>query len=250
MKIIAEIGLNHCGSIKRGMKLVVDLINTSVDAITFQVREKEFYDQTHPRKDELPLSFYKEAIEIIHKENKLAGITIAQVEKVEIFNEMRIDFWKTLSWDLNNIDLQNKLQKTNKNVFVSTGVSSMEEILEVSKKLNYIEFIHTQLNYSLEDVNIKAIQTIRELTKKPVAFGLHSKEHKVLYTTLGFEPSALFFYVKDNTDGEHPDDEHAISIIDVEYYCLGLKEISLSIGTGKKQALRNALHPEDDNVSA
>ncbi len=248
MKIIAEIGLNHCGSAKRGQKLLEDLIKTSVDAITFQIRENEFYDQTHPRKNELPLSFYKEAIELIHNEKKLIGLAISQIEKVEIFAEMGIDFWKTLSWDLYNTKLQHLLQKNDKDVFVSTGVSSMEEILKISKKLNKIEFIHTQLNYSLKDINLQAIKTIREETHKPVAYGLHSVEHKVLYTALAFEPSAIFFYVKDDSAGEHPDDEHAISINDVEDYALGLKKLSLSIGDGEKHALSNSLHPKDDNV--
>ena len=249
MKIIAEIGLNHCGSIKRGQKLLEDLIKTSVDAITFQVRENDFYDQTHPRKYELPISFYKEATELIHNEKKLIGLAISQTEKVGTFTEMGIDFWKTLSWDLYNTNLQYLLQKTDKNVFVSTGVSSMEEILKISKVLKNIEFIHTQLNYSLEDINLQAIKTIREVTQRPVAYGLHSEDHRVLYTALGFEPSAIFFYVKDDTGGEHPDDEHAILINDVEDYALGLKKLSLSIGNGEKHALSNTLHPDDDNVS-
>ena len=58
MKIIAEIGLNHCGSEKRAEELLQRLVKTRVDAITFQIREKEFYDHTHPRKYELSNQFF------------------------------------------------------------------------------------------------------------------------------------------------------------------------------------------------
>ena len=63
-------------------------------------------------------------------------------------------------------------------------------------KIENIEFIHTQLDYSLEKVNLKAIKSIRNNTGKPVGFGLHSPEHFILFAAISFEPSILFFYVK------------------------------------------------------
>ena len=60
MKVVAEIGLNHCGSEERCTDLVHDILDTSVDAITFQIREKSFYDHSHPRKRELHDTFYAE----------------------------------------------------------------------------------------------------------------------------------------------------------------------------------------------
>jgi len=248
MKIFAEIGLNHCGSTSRGNNLIDNLVKTSVDGITFQIREKEFYDQTHPRRYELPISFYKEAVKKVHRSNKLFGLSISQIEKVEVFNDIGVNYWKTLSWDLTNNDLQLALQKTKKTVFISTGVSSMEEILNVGELYNNIELIHTQLDYSLRNVNLKAISTIRELTKKNVGFGLHVKEHDILYTAIGFEPSSLFFYVKDESNKEHPDDRHALSIKDVENYASNLRSLSETLGDGKKYSLKNKLHPDDDDI--
>ena len=83
------------------------------------------------------------------------------------------------------------------------------------------------MNDSLEDVNIRAIDTIQKATKKGVAFGLHCQEFKVLYVTLALQPSAIYFYVKDDTDGEHPDDDHAIVINDVDMFTFNLKKLEI-----------------------
>jgi len=248
MKIIAEIGLNHCGSVERANNLVQELNKTSVDTISFQIREKEFYDKTHPRKFPLPISFYESIINQVHINKKELCIAIADSGMVNKLDNIGVDLWKTLSWDLNNYDLHRKLQKTRKDIYVSTGMSSIEEIFEVSKRFNNVIFIHTQLNDLIENANLKAINTIRKITNKPTAFGLHCHEHQLLYCSISFEPSAIFFYVKDETNGEHPDDAHAISISSVEKLILSIKRLEKGIGNGEKKPLLNTMHPEDDSI--
>lgn len=248
MRIIAEIGLNHNGSLDRGLNLVNDLVKTSVDGITFQIRESSFYDRSHPRKHELPISFYREAIQLIHSHDKLAGFALSQIENVDLYNSLSIDFWKSLSWELYNTELLDKLSDTGKIIYVSTGVSNLDEIVDVSNRYENIEFLHTSLDYALENVNLRAIESMRSAAGKPVGFGLHSQFHDVLFASVGFQPSAIFFYVKDNTDGEHPDDEHAISIVDTEKYVSRLKKLSICVGNGEKRKIVNTLHPTDDDI--
>ncbi len=248
MKLIAEIGLNHCGSIDRANTILKELCNTSVDVISFQVRERSFYDNSHPRKVELPLSFYKQATDYVHSNNKLISISIAEYEKISHFDKIGVDEWKVLSWDISNDKLLGELQKTNKKIYVSTGMSSLKEIQLVSKRWKELEFIHTQLNNKIENANLKAINTIRESTGHKVAFGLHCIEHELLYSAIAFEPSAIFFYVKDETDGEHPDDLHAISISHLQDRINLIKKLNNSLGNGVKNAMKNTMHPDDDDI--
>ena len=127
-------------------------------------------------------------------------------------------------------------------------MSDINDIITISNRLNNIEFIHTQLNDSAESTNLKAIKTIKEKTSIDTAFGLHCNKHDVLYLALAFEPSSLFFYVKDNTNGEHPDDEHAIPLNLVDRTVQNIKSLMKSVGDGKKEKLQNFLHPEDDDI--
>ena len=249
MLVIAEIGLNHNGSEERAWGLLESLCSTKVDGITFQIREQEFYDHSHPRKYELSDDFYKKASSYANKHNKIIGIAISDKEKVPFLNKNVTSFWKTLSWDLDNLNLQQKLQATCKTVYASTGLSSMQEIVGVSNQLEDIVLIHTQLNYLLENVNLKAMSTIRANTGKKVAYGLHSEHHEILYMALSFLPAAIFFYVKDLTGQEHPDDDHAIPVDRVELLTERLNCLSNCVGDGAKVAQSNTLHPDDDMVT-
>jgi len=250
MDIIAEIGLNHCGSEERAQNLLQALLNTSVDAVTFQIRELEFYDQTHPRKRQLSDEYYQNAVRLAHKHHKLIGFAIAQPEKVRFLDKIGTNFWKTLSWDLTNEKLLNMLHDTEKKVYVSTGISGMDDIMKVNQKMQNIEFIHTQLTDAVKDVNGRAVETIRQATGREVAFGLHCRDHDVMFVVLGFYPSSIFFYVKDDTEEEHPDDVHALSIGRIDATVSRLKKLMICVGDGSKIPKNNVLHPEDDKVCA
>jgi N,N'-diacetyllegionaminate synthase len=250
VKIIAEIGMNHCGAESRARALLERLVRTRVDVITYQIREKAFYDGSHPRKFELPDELYRDAIQYGHEYGKQVGFAIAQPEKVEILDRYGCDIWKTLSWDLTNVSLQAMLQDTGKKVYASTGISGIDEIIEVSRRFDDLDFIHTQLTEALEDVNLKAIETIRAATGKGVGFGLHCAELKVLYTAVAMKPSVIFFYVKDASGGEHPDDAYAIGIDEVDNFAYNLQQLARSVGDGIKVNRESSTLPDDDPLSA
>jgi sialic acid synthase SpsE len=246
MQIIAEIGLNHCGAEARALGLLNGLARSSIDALTFQIRERAFYDGSHPRKRELSGEFYRAAVRSARAHGKKAGFAISGPEKIGFFDGIGADFWKTLSWDLTNNTLQQALQATGKKVFVSTGMSGLEDIVEASRRYGNADFIHTQLDYDLANVNLRAIETIRAATGRNVAFGLHSTDLNVLHLALAYSPSAIFFYVKDETDGEHPDDLHAVRLGEVDALARELRSLTACLGSGEKHAIENKLRPADD----
>lgn len=241
MMIFAEIGINHCGNEKRAQNLLEGILNTGVDGLTFQIRERSFYDGSHPRKVELSDEFYANAIKRAHNHDIRLGFAISQPEKIDFLDAIGADFWKTLSWEITNEGLQRTLEKTGKPVYISTGVSGLDDITKAAKLFPNASFIHTQLDYDLQNVNLRAIHTIREATKSPVAFGSHCRNMNVLFVAVAYTPTAIFFYVKDETDGEHPDDIHAIRLGQVACLVKELKSLSTCLGTGEKQAHENRL---------
>ena len=56
---------------------------------------------------------------------KKIGFAISRYDKI---NTLPSDFWKTLSWDLQNIEYLKRLEDTKKKIYISTGMSSLEEI--------------------------------------------------------------------------------------------------------------------------
>lgn len=246
MKIFAEVGLNHCGDEQRCASIVSGLLESEIDGITFQIREAHFYDGTHPRKKELSDDFYEEMASLIRSAGKAIGYAITRPEKVEVLSS---DFWKSLSWDLSNFEFVNQLTETGKPVYVSTGLSSTEQIVSTSSLISGLEFIHTQLDDKIEGVNLRAIDTIRKSTGRPCGFGLHCDQLEVLYSAVSFSPSNLFFYVKDETGLENPDDLWAVPLSKVVEVSRTARKLSFAIGDGKKTEIENKLHPSDDKIT-
>lgn len=236
--VVSEIGVNHKGSMIRASVMLKKLLKTSVDAITFQISKPELYDKNKTFGRPLTGKFYTRAIELAHKNNKLIGFAIADIAMIPFLNARGADFWKTLSSDISNYKLQNELQKTKKTVFISTGLSGEEEIIRAGEKFKNIKFIHTQLSSRIEDANLSAIKRIRAITGKDTAFGLHCADHRVLYLSLAFDPSDIFFYIKEKAGEKYPDDEHAILIKEIDRLIKGMGGLRRSVGSGVKRGNR------------
>lgn len=229
---IAEIGVNHLGKTKLADNFVKKLINTQVDAITFQILTNNKISKLQIKN--LPKIFYSQKIREIKKSNKNVGIAISDESFIDFFNEQKIDFWKVLSIDFYNQDLIKKLKKTNKPIYLSTGFSSTKEINNIKKISSKIKFIHTNLSHNIDDTNLFAISTLQKKTKRNVAFGLHCDNHKVLYAAVAFKPESIFFYVKNPKYKIIFDNKHAIELSKIDIILKNLDNINKSLGNGQK----------------
>ena len=244
--IIAEIGLNHLGDEEYLAEYISNLIHSPVDAITVQIRESEFYDNTEYSNLFLDLGIYDGISKTIKKSNKKFGVALADVRYVTFFDEI-VDFYKILSKDLGNNKFINEfVNLTDKPIYISTGLSSYDEIeafvakIDDSKKKN-VTLIHTRLSNKVEHTNLKAIKRMKDFFDYPIAFGNHCENHNVTYAALSFEPSSIFLYVKGNRDSKHPDDKHAVRLEKISQFCKNINEIKDAIGSGTKTNTKNTI---------
>lgn len=235
--LITEIGLNHLGDEERARRMLSRVLEAGADGITFQVREPKFYESTESTRRRLPLDFYREASATVHEAGRRFGIAIADQSMIAGLATVGVDFWKTLSWDFGNENLRRELFATGRPVFLSTGLSSMSDVLEGSKRIDNAILIHTQLSQEFTDVNLKAIPAMAQATGLPVAFGLHSRNHDVLKVALAFEPHSLFFYVKEAGVEGLFDEEHALALDGLSETLHNLKQLMQTLGTGKKEGM-------------
>jgi len=238
---VAEIGLNHKGDEATAFRMLNRMVNTDLDAITFQIPQPAFYEQVKHWGGPLSKEYYEKAIDTVHKSKKLVGFAIVDKNMISFLDRCGADFWKSLSTSISDDNLQAKLKKTGKLVFVSTGISDEEEILNASKKLGNIKLIHTQLSPNVEDANLKVISRLRNLTGMEVAFGLHCSDLDVLYLSVAFNPSDYFFYVKENLHEDYPDNKHAILVDRVDEVVRKLKDLEKALGSGVKEKQENRL---------
>jgi len=233
--IVAEIGLNHMGDETIAMRMLRKLVKRGIDAVTFQIANPSFYNKDKPYKKALRSEFYRKAIDYVHENGKLIGFAIADKSMVRFLNDSGADFWKTLSQDLSNYDLHSELQKTEKVTYVSTGLSCEKEITRMSNRLKTIILIHTEISHRIEDVNLKAISRLGKCTGRKVAFGLHCSDISSLYLAVAFEPSDIFFYVKEDLKISYPDDQHAISITNLNSVLTKITKLRKALGNGAKE---------------
>ena len=240
---IAEIGLNHFGNEEFSDFLVESLTSEDIDAITFQVREPEFYDE---KRSSFILSdeYYQKIINKVQKRDKLFGIALSDTNKLDFFETIGTDFYKILSKDIADIEfLKNFASKTKKDVFLSTGLSDCVTINKALDILNdNVTLIHTRLSNKIEDVNLKAIKFMKDKYDNNVAFGNHCANEIALSAASALEPSDYFFYIKSDKHHKHyPDDLHAIELKNIDRVITDINTIQAALGTGSKFSTKNTI---------
>ncbi len=237
--IICEIGINHLGSESRALKMVNHLLTKNIDAITFQIPSQDFIKNFKIKTKEIRINFYRDIIKRIHKKKKKIGFAISNEYLIEKLDNFGCDFWKILSRDFYNKNILEKIKKTRKKTYISTGFSSLKEIKKLDNNFKKkAVFIHTSLSHKYEDINLEALSSMKKvINKNRVAFGLHSPDLKILYYAQIYNPESLFFYVKTNEKIKFPDNEHAIKINEVNKVVSNLELLKLSIGNGDKKKI-------------
>lgn len=194
--ITAEIGINHNGNLEIAKKLIDIAVSAGCDAVKFQKRNvekvysKEMLDSprespwgTTQRDQKMGLEFSLKQYDIIDKYCKKKKIPwYASCWDVGSQIEMRkfkTEYNKVASAMLVHHKLLNTIAEEGKYTFISTGMSTMEQIGDAvnifRKKDCPFELQHSHSAYpmSLEEANLRMIQTLRKKFKCKVGYSGH-----------------------------------------------------------------------------
>jgi N-acetylneuraminate synthase len=245
--IICEVGMNHMGDTAYADEYLKALEDAQPDGVTFQVREREWYKKGEVEASiRLSDDYYRAVAKRLRGNGIQFGISLCDVADLAFFEGIGTDFYKILSKDINNAELVSAVLATGKPVYVSTGMSSEDELelflagLGASVPQN-LSLIHTQLSYEDADTNLRAIGRLRERFGVPVAFGSHSTDVHALYAALGFSPSALFFYVKGERAIKHRDETHAVPLSECPAVIVEIRRLETMLGDGIKKKMENSI---------
>ena len=194
--IVAEIGINHNGSLEVARKLIEGAKAAGCDAVKFQKRTPEICvpkDQWNIERDtpwgrmtyidyRYIVEFTKEdyaQIDNFCKENKIIWFASCwDEEAVDFIEQFNVPIYKTASASLTDKNLLLKHKKLNKPTIVSTGMSTMEEIEEAEKLFDKknILIAHSTSSYPCpnEELNLKMITTLRgKYPTVPIGYSGH-----------------------------------------------------------------------------
>lgn len=259
--IIAEAGVNHNGDIEIAKKLIDAASSAGADAVKFQTfraeklvckdiqkadYQKETTDSIESQFDmlkklELTPDMHKILIEYCKEKNIMFLSTPFDIESMQYLIDLGIDIIKIPSGEITNYPYLKAAGQTGKKIFLSTGMSQLEEIEEAVKILREngsknITILHCNTEYPTPyvDVNLRAMQTIRKKLMVEVGYSDHTRglEVPIAATALGAVVIEKHFTLDRNMDG--PDHKASLEPMELKEMVQAIRNIEKALGNGEK----------------
>jgi N-acetylneuraminate synthase len=264
--VIAEVGVNHEGSMELAKRLVDEAKEGGADAVKFQSYKAEtlaskdspsYWDTSEePTTSQYELfkkhdSFWIDEMQELKNYCDKVGIefmsTPFDIESADFLDDM-MDVYKISSSDLTNKPFIEYLCKFNKPIILSTGASSLYEIQEavswIEKYGNPLALLHCVLNYPTPDENANLGMILDLKAKFPqyiIGYSDHTlpKDMKVceMATMLGSVIIEKHFTHDKTLPGN--DHYHAMDKEDLKIYLKNLERTFDILGGFKVQALED-----------
>lgn len=192
--VIAEIGINHNGSMETAKKLIDTAVASGCDAVKFQKRTIEIvYTQEElakPRENPFGstngdlkrgLEFNEQQYAEIDKYCKEKGImwfaSPWDIKSVDFLEKFNVPCYKVASACLTDDELLRHIKSKGKPIILSTGMSTEEQIkhaVEVLGQDNLI-LLHCTSTYPSrsEELNLLAIKWLKENYDCPIGYSGH-----------------------------------------------------------------------------
>ena len=212
--LIAEIGINHNGSIDITKKLIDEAKNSGFDAVKFQKRDidlvysREILDTPREsqwgsttREQKMGLEFeekeYDEINEYWKKKEIIWFASPWDINSLLFLDKYNLDYQKVASAMIIDENLLVEMAKRKKHTFISTGMSKKEDIDNAVKIFRdndcSFELMHCISTYPMkvEDANLSTIDELKKTYQCDVGYSGHESGAVVSLAALMFDISSL-----------------------------------------------------------
>ena len=257
--LIAEIGINHNGSLNLAKKLIDLAKKNNFDAVKFQKRNPDTSTPIN-QKDKMrdtPWGYisylnYKKKIEFNYSDykkietycRKVGIIWFASAWDIEsqiFLRKFKCKYNKVASAMLTNLKLLEEIAKEKKHTFISTGMSSINDIkkcVKIFKKYKCkFTLMHCISTYPAEEetLNLKMIAKLKKIFKCDVGYSGHEKT--VSPSVIAFMMGATVIERHITLDRSMWGTDQSASLSNNGLHALStmLRKIPLMLGDGKKR---------------
>lgn len=256
--VLAEIGINHNGSVELAKKMISGAHAAGADAVKFQKRTPDLCVPPEQRNIERDTPWgrmtyidYKYKIEFGNKEydeidrycreiGMLWTASCWDEPSVDFIEQYEPPFYKAPSASLTDLGLLLKMKKTGRPLMISSGMSTMEEIDQAVNTLGRENLLlaHSTSTYpcKLDELNLMAIQTLkRAYPEIPIGYSGH--ETGLAPTWAAVSLGANFIERHITLDRAMWGTDQAASVEVGGFFRLisNIRDIELSIGDGVKR---------------
>jgi N-acetylneuraminate synthase len=262
--VIAEIGLNHNGSVNIAKKMIDGAIFAGCDAIKFQKRTPELCvprDQWDIEREtpwgKITYIEYRKKMEFT-KDEFSEIVDYCEQKKITWFascwDEIAIDFieefdplfYKVASASVTDAELLLKHKALNKPVMLSSGMTEMEEIetaVEIFGKTNLL-LAHSTSSYPCNnnELNLKVIQTLKEKYPSiPIGYSGHETGLAPTWAAVALGASFIERHITLDRAMWGTDQAASVEVIGFMRLVNNIRDIEKALGDGVKRVYDSEL---------
>lgn len=266
--IIAEIGINHNGDIDIAKKLIDGAVFAGANAVKFQKRAiervytREYLDS--PRESlwgktqldqKLSLEFGEKEYDMIDSHCSEKGIdwfaSAWDLESAEFLKKYDLKYNKIPSALLTHKELLKSIAKQEKHTFVSTGMSTLEEIEEAVKIFREtncpFELMHCNSTYPMkdEDANLKVISFLRKRFRCDVGYSGHEVGLITSVAAVAFGITSLERHITLDRAMYGSDQAASVEVIGFHRLVSYVRVVESALGDGIKRVAESEIKMRD-----
>ncbi len=262
VKIIAEAGVNHNGSLELAKQMVDAAKEAGADYIKFQTfipkklvskfAEKADYQKETTGSGESQLEMLEKLaltqndfIELNrYCREKQTGFlsTPFELDSIDFLNSFNMDFWKLPSGEITNLPYLEKIGRTKKPVVMSTGMSSLQEVKDAVEALRKagteeITLLHCNTQYPtpVQDVNLRAMQTLEKELHLPVGYSDHTKGIEIPVAAVAMNAQVIEKHFTLDRSMEGPDHKASLEPEELKAMVQAVRNVEQALGNGRKE---------------
>jgi N,N'-diacetyllegionaminate synthase len=262
--IIAEAGVNHNGDPDLAHKLVDLAAWCGADAIKFQIFKagtlvsntapRAIYQETNLeeqgtqfsmlKKLELKDDVFRELKEHAESKGLMFLSSPFDIESIELLNRLKTGTFKIPSGEITNLPYLQKIGSLNNNIILSTGMSTLDEVEEAINILTRagtergkISLLHATTEYPAppEEVNLRAMITMREKFNLPVGYSDHTSGIIIPCVAVGLGATIIEKHFTLDRNMKGPDHKASLTGEEFRQMVLSIRDVEKALGSGIKE---------------
>jgi len=255
--VIAEIGINHNGNVYEAVKLVDAAADSGADAVKFQsfranqllICSHDSYAQQNGEESAFDLlhrcelSFDEQEMLRNHADKR--GIMFLSTpfdnESVDFLDRLGVPAFKVASGDITNNPLLRHIAAKGKPVFLSTGMSYLDEVSEAVRCLRdggspEILLMHCTSSYptASRDMNLRALDTLQSYFGLLTGLSDHSRGILFSLAAAAMGAAAVERHFTLDRNAKGPDHKASLDPDELKNLVKNLRRLKAGMGSGEK----------------
>lgn len=259
--IIAEIGVNHNGSLDMARRLIDAAVAAKADAVKFQTFVADDLVTRQAKKADYQISntansgsqyAMLKALELSEEQFSemkaycvQSGIAFLSTPfseaAADLLERVGVHAYKISSGDLTHLPLLRHVALKGLPIILSTGMGTLSDVEEALAMINgagntQVSLLHCVSNYpaAAEDCNLAALDTMAQAFGLPVGWSDHTIGSAISWAAVARGAKIIEKHITLDQSLPGPDHKASMEPLDFNAFVAGIRAIEAAIGVGRK----------------